>query len=105
MRNHTRLYPKKVKEIVVIQENTEKVAAFLQKTTYEVKKTGTNIFACIDIKEIVRRQVRTVMMGLMPLTASQMMLMVTSTKAMISPILKMMWSRKWPEYLYSLSQQ
>ena len=62
MRNHTRLYPKKVKEIVVIQENTEKVAAFLQKTTYEVKKTGTNIFACIDIKEIVRRQVRTVMM-------------------------------------------
>ena len=55
MRNHTRLYPKKVKEIVVIQENTEKVAAFLQKTTYEVKKTGTNIFAGIDIKEIVRR--------------------------------------------------
>ena len=75
MRNHTRLYPKKVKEIVVIQENTEKVAAFLQKTTYEVKKTGTNIFACIDIKEIVRRQVRTVRMGMMPLTASQMMLM------------------------------
>ena len=55
MRNHTRLYPKKVKEIVVIQENTEKVAAFLQKTTYEVKKTGRNIFAGIDIKEIVRR--------------------------------------------------
>ena len=55
MRNQTRLYPKKVKEIVVIQENTEKVAAFLQKTTYEVKKTGRNIFAGIDIKEIVRR--------------------------------------------------
>ena len=55
MRNHTRLYPKKVKEIVVIQENTEKVAAFLQETTYEVKKTGRNIFAGIDIKEIVRR--------------------------------------------------
>ena len=103
MRNHTR--PKKVKEIVVIQENTEKVAAFLQKTTYEVKKTGTNIFACIDIKEIVRRQVRTVRMGLMPLTASQMMLMLTSTKAMTSPILTMMWSRKWPEYLCFLNQQ
>ena len=55
MRKHTRLYPKKVKEIVVIQENTEKVAAFLQKTTYEVKKTGRNIFAGIGIKDIVRR--------------------------------------------------
>ena len=103
MRNHTR--HKKVKEIVVIQENTEKVTAFLQKTTYEVKKTGTNIFACIDIKEIVRRQVRTVRMGLMPLTASQMTLMVTNTKAMTSPILTMMWSRKWPEYLCFLNQQ
>ena len=49
-RKRTRLNPKKVEEIVVIQENTEKVAAFLQKTTYEVKKTGTNIFAGIDIK-------------------------------------------------------
>ena len=54
-RKRTRLNPKKVEEIVVIQENTEKVAAFLQKTTYEVKKTGRNIFAGIDIKEIVRR--------------------------------------------------
>ena len=54
-RKRTRLNPKKVEEIVVIQENTEKVAAFLQKTTYEVKKTGTNIFAGIDIKEMVRR--------------------------------------------------
>ena len=39
----------------MIQENTEKVAAFLQKTTYEVKKTGRNIFAGIGIKDIVRR--------------------------------------------------
>ena len=54
-RKRTRLNPKKVVEIVVIQENTEKVLAFLQKTTYEVKKTETNIFAGIDIKEIVRR--------------------------------------------------
>ena len=52
-RKRTRLNPKKVVEIVVIQENTEKVLAFLQKTTYEVKKTETNIFAGIDIKEIV----------------------------------------------------
>ena len=51
----TRLNPKKVEEILVIGENKKKVAAFMQKTTYEVKKTEKNIFAEIDIKEIVRK--------------------------------------------------
>ena len=73
-----------------------------------MKKTGRNIFAGIDIKEIVRRHEEEEEAsedsddgG----DASQMMLMVTSTKAMISPILTMMWSRKWPEYLCFLNQQ
>lgn len=51
----TRLNPKKVEEILVIGENKKKVAAFMKKTTYEVKKTEKNIFAEIDIKEIVKK--------------------------------------------------
>ena len=53
-RKRTRLNPKKVEEIVVIQENTKKVEHFLEKTTYNVPKGGVNGFAGIDIKEIVR---------------------------------------------------
>ena len=51
----TRLNPKKVEEILVIGENKKKVAAFMKKTTYDVKKTEKNIFAEIDIKRILRK--------------------------------------------------
>ena len=53
-RKRTRLNPKKVEEIVVIQENVKMVNNFLKKTSYDVKKTGVNGFAGIDIKEIVK---------------------------------------------------
>ena len=67
----------------------------LQKTTYEVKKTGTNIFAGIDIKEIVRRHEEEEKASedsddgadAFDRESDDMMLMMTSTKAMISPIL------------------
>ena len=39
----------------MIGENKKKVSAFMKKTTYDVKKTEKNIFAEIDIKEIVRK--------------------------------------------------
>ena len=50
----TRLNPKKVEKILVIQENKKKVREFLSKTTYEVKKNAGKGFWDIDIKEIVR---------------------------------------------------
>ena len=53
-RKRTRLNPKKVEEIVIIQENVKMVNNFLKKTSYDVKKTGVNGFAGIDIKEIVK---------------------------------------------------
>lgn len=53
-RKRTRLNPRKVEKIVVIQENRKKVKEFLRKTTYEVKTTERKGFEEIDIKEIVR---------------------------------------------------
>ena len=50
----TRLNPKKVEKILVIQENKKKVKEFLKKTSYEVKATEGKGFDEIDMKEIVR---------------------------------------------------
>ena len=50
----TRLNPKKVEKILIIQENKKRVKEFLKKTTYEVKPNEGKVFSEIDIKELVR---------------------------------------------------
>ena len=50
----TRLNPKKVEKIVIIQENKKRVKEFMKKTTYEVKPNEGKCFSEIDIKELVR---------------------------------------------------
>ena len=50
----TRLNPKKVEKILIIQENKKRVKEFMKKTTYEVKPNEGKGFSEIDIKELVR---------------------------------------------------
>ena len=50
----TRLNPKKVEKIVIIQENKKRVKEFMKKTTYEVRPNEGKCFSEIDIKELVR---------------------------------------------------